>query len=125
MKLNEFMNILKTCSVQKRFAILKSLQKNKKLTYKGIKILVGVESRPIFGYHLRVLKRHKIVQKNEYDFTYSLTGRGKSIISFIEDNLEERFMSDESGGACSNSKDKNHQFITVCVNCSYTKEDEK
>lgn len=122
-KVNKVFSLIKTCTNEHAFSILKAIQLNKTIGYRHIQKFTGMESSAVMGYYMRKLKGLHLIEKNPYSPIYKITPRGTSVIKMIEEYLTEKFIGGEEMN-CRNNTEGIHDYITVCRKCSFIKKEE-
>ena len=115
---NNLLTISYSCSAFTRFSILKILTKLKSAKYTTLRD-ASADNRTVFGFNLRKLISYKLVSKNHLGM-YSLTAKGKIVISIIE-KYSEKFISENNDSVCISESSGEHRYITICKRCGNLK----
>lgn len=116
MRTNELANIIRCCTNNRRYAILKAMERGA-LNSNYIREYVGMEKSDFF-YHFRKLCKYDVIKYSEATKCYSLSEKGRNAIRLIEGWMSEKFLAENQSEICRNDGNGNHEFIQVCKKCS-------
>lgn len=119
----DFLKSLKILLGSERYSILRFLVTLGSLKHAKIMKLLNIESSSLVTYHLKQLKKARLIYFNDKNNYYLLTDKGKIVLEILTE-FQEKYISENENEICRLNPTCKHQYISICKYCADIKKEE-